>query len=164
MRITTATLIASLITALGSATACAPKSQDTATPMDSREAESNRTAITTALNSLDRTTGTMGKQLEMEEAKHQGLFDTLPESAQADPQYPLIEKQHDEIVAEYEEAQRGHKALRSFADSIMDAPSTPDTVKVTQEASKIQQEYAAIMTHYGRLQIEMMSIKSRHPN
>ncbi|MEM6990522.1 MAG: hypothetical protein AAF721_08500 [Myxococcota bacterium] len=164
MRIQTATLIAALTTALGLAAGCAPKSQDTATPVDSREAESNRTAITAALNNLDRTTGTMGKQLEMEEAKHQGLFDTLPDGAKADPQYPLIEKQHAEIVAEYEEAQRLHKALQSFADGIMDAPSTPDTVKVTQEATKIQQEYAAIMTHYGRLQIEMMSIKSRHPN
>jgi hypothetical protein len=149
---------------LGLVSGCALFQRDTGTndQMQAQQDENNRTAFANNLDGLDRVYRDISKKLEMEEAKHQGLASSLTDKATQDPQFPLIEKQHDEIVEENADVTRRYEAVMSWAAGVKDHPSTEDVRKLAQEASSIQQDLAGVLTNYGRLQIEMTQLKARH--
>jgi hypothetical protein len=156
----TATLVA--LAGLSSmAPLCAPQPTEEPTTQPDYS-DTHRQQFKQTYDMLDPTIKDYFGKIEIEEAQYQDWNGRVNAKAKAKATYPVVEKQHAELVTRTTAAKAEYDAWTAYYEAHKETGTQEEHSKLSTDAQALQQTTLKIFSDYGQLKTTMMQIAPLH--
>ncbi|MEM9458468.1 MAG: hypothetical protein AAGF11_30100 [Myxococcota bacterium] len=142
---------------------CAPAPQSTQEPTPQPDnSDTNKRLFTQQYEALEPTIAEYFSKIEIEEAQYQDWNGRVGDKQKQKATYPVVEKQHGDLVARTEAAREEYDSWKAYFEAHKQTGLPEEQNELSISGQALQQSTIKIFSDYGQLKITMMQIAPLH--